>query len=58
VPDANLVDIAPKDGVHPDTGVLAEDDVADELRGIVDVRGVGELGSDAFVGADHGFIRC
>src|SRR6267378_216393 len=53
---ANLVYIAAKDGVHPDTGVLADDDVADELGGVVDVAGFGELGRDAFVGADHGYL--
>src|SRR5208337_2626935 len=53
VADADLVDVAAKDGVHPDAGVFAEDDVADELGGVVDVAGVGELGSDALVGADH-----
>src|SRR6266446_400499 len=55
VADANLVDVAAEDCVHPDAGVLAENDVADELGGVVDVAGVGELGRDAFVGADHGY---
>ncbi len=55
VADANLVDIAAEDGVHPDAGVLAYDYVADELGGVVDVSGFGELGGDAFVGADHRF---
>jgi hypothetical protein len=54
VADADLVDVAAEDGVHPDAGVFAKNDVADELGGVVDVAGVGELGSDAFVGADHG----
>jgi hypothetical protein len=57
VADADLVYVATENGVHPDAGVLADNDVADELRGVVDVASVGELGSDAFVGADHGFIR-
>jgi hypothetical protein len=51
--DANLVDVAAEDGVHPDAGVFSDDDVADELGGVVNVGGIGELGSDAFVGADH-----
>jgi len=51
--DADLVDVAAEDGVHPDAGVFADDDVADELGGIVDVGSVGELGNDAFEGADH-----
>ncbi len=53
VADADLVDVAAENGVHPDAGVFTENDVADELSGVVDVAGVGELGSDAFVGADH-----
>jgi len=53
VADADLVDVAAEDGVHPDAGMLADDDVANELRGIVDVAGFGELRGDAFVGADH-----
>jgi hypothetical protein len=56
VADADLVDVAAEDGVHPDAGVFAENDVADELGGVVDVAGFGELGSDAFVGADHGYL--
>ncbi len=58
VADADLVYIAAEDGVHPDAGVLSENDVADELGGVVDVASIGELGTDAFVGADHGFVRC
>src|ERR1700674_4194557 len=56
VADADLVNVAAEDGVHPDARVFAENDVADELGGVVDVAGVGELGSDAFVGADHGYL--
>jgi hypothetical protein len=55
VANADLVDIAAEDGIHPDAGVFADDDVADELGGVIDVSSGGELGSDAFVGADHGF---
>ena len=58
VADANLVNVAAQDRVHPDAGVFAENDVADELGGVVDVAGVGKLRSDAFVGADHAFVRC
>ena len=54
VADADLVDVAAEDGVHPDAGVFAEDDVADELGRVVDIASVGELGSNALVGADHG----
>ena len=58
VTNADLVDIAAEDGVHPDAGMFADDDVADELGGVVDVGSFGELGSDAFEGPYHGFIRC
>jgi len=58
VADSDLVNVAAEDRVHPDAGVFAKNDVADELGGVVDVAGVGELGSDAFVGADHGLFRC
>src|SRR5258708_580572 len=54
--DADLLYVAPEDGVHPDARVLADSDVADELGGVVDVTGFRELGSDAFVGADHGCL--
>jgi hypothetical protein len=37
VADADLVNVAAEDGVHPDAGVFAEDDVADELGGVVDL---------------------
>jgi hypothetical protein len=56
--DADLVHVAAKDAVHPDAGVLAENDVADDLGGFVDIGRIGELGSDAIIGADHKFIRC
>jgi len=51
--DADFVDIAADDGVHPDGGVLAEDDVADDLGGEVDVAGSGDGGEDSLVGTDH-----
>jgi hypothetical protein len=37
--DSNLMHIASQDGVHPDAGVLAQDDVSDQLRGGVHVAG-------------------
>jgi hypothetical protein len=57
VADADLMDIAAENSVHPDAGVLADDHVSDELGGVVDVGGIGELGSDAFEGADHIRVR-
>ncbi len=55
VADADLVHVAAENGVHPDAGVLAHYDISDELGGVVDVAGFGELRSDAFVGADHDY---
>ena len=53
--DANLVNVAAENSVHPYAGVFADNDVADELGRVVNVGGFGDLGSDAFVGADHRF---
>ena len=52
--DADTVGVATDDGVHPEGGLRAEVDVADELGGGVDVAAVGEGGGNAAVGADHG----
>ena len=52
--DADGVDVAAQDGVHPDRGVLAEHDVAEDLGGGVDVATGGDLGRMALVAADHG----
>ena len=52
--DADGVDVAADDGVHPDAGVLAEGDIADDLRREVDIAGGGDGGRVALVGADHG----
>ena len=49
------MNIAADDSVHPNAGVLADDDVANELGGVVDIGGFGKLGSGAFVRADHGY---
>jgi hypothetical protein len=54
--DADLVNIAAEDGIHPDAGVLAHDHVTDELRGVVDVACFWELRSGTLIGADHVFI--
>jgi hypothetical protein len=50
---SNLVHVAAKNGIHPDAGVFAENDIADELRGVVDISCFRDLRSDAFVGANH-----
>jgi len=52
--DADAVGVATDDGVHPEGGLGAEMDVADELGGGVDVAAGGDGGGNAAVGADHG----
>src|SRR5258708_10782428 len=54
--DTDVLYVAPEYGVHPDARVLADNDVAAELGGVVDVAGFRELGGDAFVGTDHGCL--
>ena len=51
--DADLVDVAAEDGVHPHRGVLAEDDVADDLGRVVDEAGGRDRRADAFEGSNH-----
>jgi hypothetical protein len=51
--DADLVDVAADDGVHPDGGVFAEDHVADDLGRIVDVAGRRDRWAHTFVGSNH-----
>lgn len=45
--------VAAQHGAHPDARVLAEGDIADELRGFVHVGRLGDARRDAFVIADH-----
>jgi hypothetical protein len=52
--DADAVGVATDYGVHPERGLGAEMDVADELGGGVDVAAGGDGGGDAAVRADHG----
>src|SRR5271166_1904811 len=51
--DADHMHVAAYHGVHPDTGVFAQHDVANHLRRFVDVTGSRDRRADAFVGADH-----
>jgi hypothetical protein len=53
VADADGVYVAADDGVHPDGGVLAEDDVSENLGGGVDVAGGGNGRGEASEGAEH-----
>ena len=52
--DANRVDVAAQDGVHPHRGALAQDDVAEDLRGGIDVAIGGDLGRMALEASNHG----
>ena len=52
--DADGVDVAAEDGVHPDAGLVAEDDVADDLGGGVDVAAGGDGWAYAAIRAEHG----
>src|SRR5205807_7668997 len=52
--DADLADISAHDGAHPDGGMLAEHDITDNLRRVVDVAGGGDGGAYAFIGSNHG----
>jgi len=51
--DANEVDVAAQDCVHPHRGPLAEDHVAKDLRRWVDVATGGDFGENALIGSDH-----
>src|SRR5580658_9451141 len=50
--DADVVDVAANHGAGPDAGVFANDDVADDDRGGVNIGGGGDLGVLAAVGAN------
>jgi hypothetical protein len=52
-PDADGVDIAAKDSIHPDGGVLTEFDISENLGRDVDIAGVGYAGCLSLVLADH-----
>ena len=54
---ADEVHIAAQHGVHPDAGVLAQGDVADQLRRFVDVARRRDGGTNSFVRAEHGVRR-
>src|SRR5258708_6131450 len=51
--DANLVDISADDGVHPHAGVFGENDVADDLRGVIHVTRCGDGWRNSLVRTDH-----
>ncbi len=52
--DADVVDVAADDRAGPDAGVGANDDVADDNGGGVNVGGSGDFGALAAVGPDVG----
>src|SRR5205807_6540525 len=49
-------DITANHGVHPHAGVFANLHVADDLRRLVDVAGLGDSRRYALIRADHGWI--
>jgi hypothetical protein len=51
--DADAVDVAADDGIHPDAGVFTEDDIANDLGRQVDVAGGGDCGKDSLIGPNH-----
>ena len=50
---ADGMDVAAKDGVHPDAGIFAEHDVADQLRRLIDKTRLRHRRRNALVGANH-----
>ena len=55
--DADGMHIAADHGVHPDAGVLAEGDVADDLRGDIHITGLRNDGRFALIGTNHKLVR-
>ena len=53
VADADRINVPAQHRIHPNTGVLAQFDVADDLRGGVYIAGLGDFRCHAFVGANH-----
>ncbi len=51
--DLDGVDVAAQDGIHPDGGVFAECDVAEELGGEIDIAAFGDARGVALPGAKH-----
>jgi hypothetical protein len=52
--DLDGVNVPAEDGVHPDRGVFAEGDIAEELGGEIDVAAIGNARRVALVTANHG----
>ena len=50
--NADRMNVAADDRVHPDAGMFSEDNVSDDLRRIVNVTGRWNRRRDAFVGAN------
>jgi hypothetical protein len=55
--NADGEDVAADDGVHPHRSVLAEDDVTDDLSGVVDVTAWRNRRPHAFKGSNHASLR-
>ena len=56
--DADVVHVAANHRARPDAGVFADDHVADDDGGGVDVGGCGDFGSFAAIGSDHAACTC
>jgi hypothetical protein len=52
--NADRVDVATEDRVHPDAGVVTEGDLADKLGGGIDIAASADGRGGALEGADHG----
>jgi hypothetical protein len=55
--DANGVNVAADDGVHPDRCMLAENYITEDLGGLVDVTACGNYWPQAFKRTDHSRSR-
>src|SRR5690348_11644909 len=51
--DADRVHVASNDGIHPDTGLLAQHHISNHLSRFVYVTGIGNGGANSLVEADH-----
>jgi hypothetical protein len=51
--NADLMHVTAYDRIHPHAGVFAQYNIADDLRGVINVAGCRNRGFDAFIGANH-----
>jgi hypothetical protein len=53
VADANVTDVAPHDGVKPDTRLIPNVHIADDMRALLNVGAGADLGCDAVMRQNH-----